>query len=362
MNRPPQIGGAPPVTIRGDPPPHGPAFLAADIAPSRGMMLLQARLRLPSGEVVDALTSPAPADAARTLDGGPADFAGNHAFSFGGAILAPYANRIRGRAVPERREIETLVDGKIMRLPRNWGGKATGAEQYAMHGLILNAAVTDDQPGADILTGTLDAGGFAGRWPSRTELTFEWRIARGALSLKITARNTGTEVLPIGLGWHPYFALPSGDRRQARLRLPAASRVEINDYDEVLPTGRLLAVAGTPYDFSAEGGAALGGLYLDDCFTDLQREAGLAVAEVVDPAAGLGLRITSPSARVKAIQVYAPRDRPFVVVEPQFNLADPYGAVWPEGRDTGMVRLSLGETVSYEVRVEPFALDPIRFK
>lgn len=350
------MSGPPLVTIRGDPPPHGPAFLEADIAPGRGMMLLQARLRLPSGEVMDALTAPTAAEAVLALDGGPEDFAGNQAFSFGGAILAPYANRIRGRALPDRREIETQVDGRTVRLPRNWGGKATGAEQYAMHGLILDAAVTAEQPGGNILTGALDAGEFAGRWPSRTDLTFEWRIAHGALNLKVTARNAGTEVLPIGLGWHPYFALASGNRRQARLRLPAASRVEVNDYDEVLPTGRLLAVAGTPYDFSAEGGAALGDLYLDDCFTDLRREAGLAVAEVLDPAAGLGLRITSPSAQVKAIQVYAPRDRPFVVVEPQFNLADPFGEAWPAGADTGMARLSPGEQVSYEVRVEAFEL------
>ena len=46
------------------------------------------------------------------------------------------------------------------------------------------------------------------------------------------------------------------------------------------------------------------------------------------------------SPAVKAIQVYAPTDQAFVVVEPQFNLADPYGAGWPPGLDTGMARVT----------------------
>ncbi len=44
-----------------------------------------------------------------------------------------------------------------------------------------------------------------------------------------------------------------------------------------------------------------------------------------------------------------------MVIEPQFNLADPYGTEWA-GRDTGMTLLPPGAAATYEVRVEPFAL------
>jgi galactose mutarotase-like enzyme len=172
--------------------------------------------------------------------------------------------------------------------------------------------------------------------------------------LAVEARNAGHEPTPVGIGWHPYFALPSGDRRQARLRVPAEARAEVNDYDEVLPTGRLLPVAGAPYDFNA--GAPLDELYLDDCFTELQRQNGEAVLEIADPAAKLGLRLASPSPAVKAFQVYAPADQSFVAAEPQFNLADPFGREWPNGVDTGMARLEPGASVTYEVRVSAFAL------
>lgn len=310
-------------------------------------MLSQARLRLSSGRIVDAIHALSLEEAGF---GGPEDFNGNRSFAFGGAILAPFANRIQGLAVPDTREIETKVAGHTVRLPRNWGGKAPGARQYAMHGLILDAAVPVEQPSSDHVLGRLDAGDFGGRWPGRLGFVFDWRLQAGDLVLSVRAENTGEEPTVVGFGWHPYFALPSGDRRQARLRLPGALRVEVNDYDEVLPTGRLAPVAGTPYDFNE--GRALDELYLDDCFTGLAER----VCEIEDPAADLRLRIASSSDAVSAFQVYAPPDKAFVVVEPQFNLADPFGAEWGAGVHTGMVTLRPGEKISYDVRLSACAL------
>jgi galactose mutarotase-like enzyme len=353
----PEIGGAPVVTlVASDVPAQGPAFLEAHILPGRGMMLLQAKLRLGSGEVIDALFAPPLDVAASEMGGGEDDFVGNRSFAIGGAFLIPYANRIRGRSVDGAREIEAQVDGRTVRLPRNWGGKAEGAEQYAMHGLLLDTSIPFEQPAPDQVIGRLNAGDFGGRWPSRTELVFTWRLTGGAIETTVEAANVGDEPLPIGIGWHPYFNVPSGDRRQVRLRLPAAKRTEVNDYDEVLPTGRLLDTQGTPYDFNGTEGRALGDLYLDDCFTQLAREGGEALVEIIDPAADLRLRVTSSSPEVKAIQVYAPPEKNFVVVEPQFNLADPYSSAYGEGVDTGMARLAPGQRTVYRARVDALAL------
>jgi aldose 1-epimerase len=349
MDAPPTIGGAPAVTLTADPPAGRPGIVEATVLPGRGFMLLQAVAAWPDGRRTEILHAPPLAEAALALAGSPEDFAGNRTFAFGGALLAPYANRIRGRSLAETREIETAVDGRRVRLPRNWGGRGPGAEAYAMHGLILAAHVEPELQGPGAVRGRLDR--LDDRWPGQIELAFEWRLADGALRLSLEARNRGAETAPFGAGWHPYFRLPSGDRRQARLTVPARRRTEVNDYDEVLPTGRLLEVAGTPYDFRK--GQALGDLYLDDCFTGLA--AGPATVEVVDPAAGLGVRITAASPPVKAVQVYAPPDQAFVVVEPQFNLADPFGAAWPADVDTGMVRLAPGDSVAYDVALAVFA-------
>ena len=336
-----------------------PAFLSARLIPDRALMMLQARVGLADGREVDLLAAPEAAMATALLDGGPQDFMGNASFSFGAAILAPYANRIRGTYRPEDGTIETRVEGRLLRLPANGGGKAPGAERYAIHGLILDKPVQDlqtsRQPRSLSATGWVRAGDFGFRWPSSTDIRIGWTLRPEALSLDVTVFNRGTEALPIGLGWHPYFALPSARRKQARLRLPGRSRLAVNNYDEVLPTGRIEPVAGTRFDFRAAGGACLGEHYLDDCFVDLDKTAaGQTVCELVDPAARYGLRITALSEQVTAIQTFAPPDRPYVVIEPQFNWANPYGPEWPADRHTGMVRLEPHQTVAYAARLELF--------
>jgi galactose mutarotase-like enzyme len=202
---------------------------------------------------------------------------------------------------------------------------------------------------------TLEAGDFGGRWPSALRFDFSVSVTEGAFSAVLTAHNAGSAPAPVGLGWHPYFNLPSGDRAQARLRLPARARLLVNNYDEVLPTGEVAPVQGTAYDFSAAAGRELGSLYLDDCFVDLAKGAdGTVVCEVVDAAAGYGLRIISDSPEITAIQTFAPPERACVVIEPQFSWADPYGPVWRPGVDTGMVLLQPGGSVTYRVTLELF--------
>ena len=320
----------------------GPCFASATIAPSRGMLLLQTQTRLADGQLFDLLTTPE-----EPAFGGPDDFNGNVSFSLGGAILLPYANRIRGRTAGER-EIETEVLGKTVRLPMNWGGKAPGAEQYAMHGLMLDTPFDIEEQSDAHVRAVLRAGDFGGHWVSKTDVTVEYRLTSEALTLTVEAVNAGAEPLPMGIGWHPWFNLPSGERHQACLRIPASARTVVNDYDEVLPTGVVAPLKGTSYDFSE--GCALGDLYLDDCFVHLAGDT----AEVVDPAAGFGFRVSANAPPVTAFQVYAPPDKGFVVVEPQYNWADPFSPIW-RGADTGMVVLQPGERTTYSARVELFA-------
>src|SRR5581483_7475727 len=164
--------------------------------------------------------------------------------------------------------------------------------------------------------------------------------------LSVTARNAGDSLLPVGIGWHPYFSLPSGKREQARLHVPARKRALVNNYDDVFPTGQTEPVAGTRYDFTAADGAALGAHYFDDSLVDLEKTAeGHTRAEIFDPEARYGIRVTALSPEVRALQVYAPPDQAFVVVEPQFNLADPFSPVWPPDMNTGMVILTPGREV-----------------
>ncbi|HUA85062.1 MAG TPA: aldose 1-epimerase [Bryobacteraceae bacterium] len=323
-----------------------PQIISVDLLPGRGMNIFQIRANLPGKGVVDLLTSP-PIEQAKT-DLASDNF-GNASFSFGGAILAPFANRIRGKLIGD--DIETNINGKTMHLPANWKGKKPGAERHAMHGLILASPmdITELSSNRDqaVATAELDAGDFTGHWPSKTNLTISATLNRDWFGFTVTAKNVGDEDLPMGIGWHPYFTLPSGKRAQARVKIPARQRALVNNYDDVFPTGELVPVG----DFFDQ---PLGDRYIDDCFVDLERSAtGEAVAEIIDPEAKYGLRVHALSPEISAFQMYSPPDKSFVAIEPQFNWADPYGAEW-KGRNTGMKVLKPGESVTYSVRLEMF--------
>jgi galactose mutarotase-like enzyme len=361
LTQPTLIGGLPVVAL------DGPLAREADelhfrravILPGRGAAVLQLKAWLPDQGEIDVLAAPPPEEAAARLDGGPEDFNGNAVFSMGAAVLVPYANRIRGRRVAGSRTIETEILGRTIRLPANGGGKVPGAEQYAQHGLLLDRAVNawecEMREDEASFRATLAAGDFGWGWPSAMRISFEYAIRASRFDLVVTATNVGSDLTPVGIGWHPYFAFPSGARHEARLFVPARKRLLVNDYDEVLPTGVIAPVSESGYDFSIPGGKALKSLFLDDCFVDLAKDSeGRTTCEIVDPLSHYGLRIIAHSPEVRAVQVYAPPARSYVAVEPQFNWANPYGGEWEQGTDTGMVVLQPGDDVSYRVSLELF--------
>jgi aldose 1-epimerase len=258
--------------------------------------------------------------------------------SFASAILLPFANRIHGRLEPDGNTLDTSVLGRRVRLPATWRGQRSGAEKCAMHGLIFDAPMRITDVRRDAVVAMLDTGDFNGHWPSRTFVQMVATLSSTCFELSVTVQNTGRDPLPIGIGWHPYFAIPSGDRPQARLHIPAARRATVTNYDDVFRTGALVDVAGTPYGFRATEGAPLRMEYFDDMFVDLEKTAaGHIQIELHDPASSYHMRLTALSRQVTVVQLYAPPSEAFAVIEPQFNWADPFSDFWPTDVNTGMV-------------------------
>ncbi len=334
-----------------------PQFLEAIVLPGRGMAVLQIKAYLPGKGEINLLNAPSLSEAQQLLDNGDDEW-GNQVFKIGGAILLPFANRIRGKLSPDGKTITAKVAGKTVTLPANWSGGKPGAEKHAIHGLMMRSKfqkVTQrSDAGASLVSAVLHAGNFDGHWVSDTKVEVETVLKADAFEMTVTATNTGKKPLPMGIGWHPYFVVPSGERKQARLHLPSETRAVMNNYDDSFITGKRVEAQGTAYDFSAAGGRALGTQYLDDNYSNLTREQdGSTVSEVIDPAAHYGLRLTTLSPEIKSIQVYAPPQKSFVAIEPQFNLPDPYNPQWGKV-DTGMVLLKPRHSVSWRVRLELF--------
>ena len=336
-----------------------PQFLTATVIPGRGMAVLQITAYVPGKGEVDVFTAPSLGDAKDLLDNHDDKF-GNKVFTIGGALLVPYANRIRGKVSSDGNDITTSVAGQTVHLPANWSGKNPGAEKHAMHGLMLTSKFENvrqrSTPDASTVSGIFHAGDWNGHWPSSTDMSVRVALSNQAVEFTVTAKNVGEAPLPMGIGWHPYFAIPSGDRKQARLHLPADRVAGMNNYDDVFPTGEVhpVTMGDGKYNFTTPDGKALDDIYLDDNFQDLKRDStGSATSTVIDPAAKYGIRVRALSPEIKSIQVYSPPDKSFVAIEPQFNLPDPYGSEW-KNASTGMVVLKPGESTTWRVRLELF--------
>ena len=187
-----------------------------------------------------------------------------------GQVLIPWPNRIEdGRydfdgtshslplnEVPNRNAIHGLV---------RWA--AWTAAEHEPHRVVM-AHVVHPQPG----------------YPFSLSLRIEYSLSDAGLTVHTTATNVGDRDCPYGCGAHPYLTAGTEAVDTLELRVPAGTMLRSDERS--LPTGSA-PVAGTDYDFRTR--RAIGGLVLDNAFTDLERDAdGIARVELSDPESGAG--------------------------------------------------------------------------
>jgi aldose 1-epimerase len=326
-----------------------PEFLSATLLPGRGMNVLQITAYIPGRGEVKLLASPSVEDAAAAMTGHGADANGEASLGMGGAFEAPWADSLGARD----------PNGVVM---ATWQGKAISLPVGARDGWMLaqaaENATSETLPDGGDAQAVFHEGDFGGRWISKTDVSISALLSSQALELTVVATNVGDVAEPIGVGWHPRFAIEPGSRGQMRLRIPAESRLELLDRARGEAGGALVPVAGSAFDFSAEGGASLGVRGLDDCFVGLKQKLldNGPAAELSDPASGYGLRMTALSPTIRAMCAVAPANGDFVSIEPQYNYPDPFGKEWSSETSTGMVTLEPGESTEWKIRLELFML------
>jgi aldose 1-epimerase len=189
--------------------------------------------------------------------------AGKRPTSGRGQVLAPWPNRIENGSYE--------FDGKRLQLP------LTEPEHgNAIHGLVRRATwnVVDQAPDHVVLDYLLDP---QPGYPFTLALTVTYALTDAGLTVTTTARNLGAEACPYGSGQHPYLTLGTPTVDGLRLRVPAQV-VGFSD-DRGIPE-RSAPVDGTDYDFRA--GRAIGGVVLDNAYTELERDADGRVRVLLD--------------------------------------------------------------------------------
>jgi aldose 1-epimerase len=159
-----------------------------------------------------------------------------------------------------------------------------------------------------------------GVFPFRHRVGMRVVLHPDALMLETTVQACFGDAVPVAFGFHPYLAPPGAGRDDFRLVLPSMRRWVLDARG--LPTGEETAFAG--FD------GALAARAFDDGFSLLGEPARLSIAS---PEVLLGVDFLSGYG---AAQVFAPRDKGYVALEP---MTAPTGAL---GTGRGLRTLPAG--------------------
>ena len=129
-------------------------------------------------------------------------------------------------------------------------------------------------------------------YPFATRFEVRYEVDVQGLSVTSTVTNLDDVAVPFSLGFHPYFATTGPTIDGARLHLPARSYLEVDE--RMLPTGVVLPVADTPFDFRAP--RVIDGEVLDVTYTDLDRDGDGVFTVTMEDVDGTVTRVSQDGA------------------------------------------------------------------
>lgn len=279
------------------------------IAPSLGGRMASFQTTRANGVVIDWL---APLDVTQGFDAHQWPKTGSYP-------LLPFSNRIRqGRFRWNGRDIE---------LPAHPG------QAHAMHGFGHARPWTVEEDSEDTLVMTLahTPAGEDWPWPLRARQTL--RLTERGLEIELSLRNDGDDAMPVGGGFHPFFARVPGMRLQfdAAHVWPADAGGVATARTTVAERERFLRERDLPEgDFSRYYGAWKRA-------ATLKRRDGAALTI----RAGEGL---------DHLVLHAPSGADFFCVEPVSHVADAVNLAARGWEGTGLRRLEPDASVTWRMQ------------
>lgn len=220
-------------------------------------------------------------------------------------FLAPWANRLDGPAF--------WANGKKHSLDVSLGNISKDNRGLPIHGLLASSSlwrvteVAADARSAHAtsrLEFTKDPR-LSAQWPFAHEYEMTYRLSDGVLEVRLTVMNTGSEPMPLAVGFHPYYRIPDVPRDEWIARVPARKMVVADD--RLIPTGEFKPT-DLPDPFPLKGHT------LDTGFTDLKRDSDGRAHFSIESSGKRVEALFGPKYPVAVI--WAPPGREFICFEP----------------------------------------------
>jgi aldose 1-epimerase len=208
-----------------------------------------------------------------------------------GEVLIPWPNRVGGarwlhHGQPQDLEITEPERGN------------------ALHGLVRHERWTVAEHSRSTVTLEVTIGERPG-WPFPFRTTISYELGLRGLNVTHGVHNLGGQVMPFGVGAHPYLRPGTLDIDDCELKLAATVMLPL-DPVRMVPTGAPLDTRGTDHDFRR--GRLMCGIQLDHAFGGCKpRGGGLVRHALVHPQGGVGLWAERT---FRWVQVYTAMDFP----------------------------------------------------
>ncbi len=184
-----------------------------------------------------------------------------------GDVLIPFPGRIR--------------DGRYTFEGQTYQMDCNDKEGHnAIHGFLrLVPWEIVEQSDREIMFAVLLGAGDHPGYPFSLRSTLAYTLDETGLTCRFAIENTGTSPAPVAAGFHPYFTVGSDHIDPDSLQVSMASILE---FENMLPTGRVLPVDGTAYDFRQA--RPVGATKFNTCYLNPLRDAdGLARIRLASP-------------------------------------------------------------------------------
>lgn len=237
---------------------------------------------------------------------------------FHGAIIGRFANRIAGARFE--------LNGRTYELEANQGPNHLHGGSGGFNTRVWEVT---ELPGSGVRLHLVSPDGEAG-YPARLDVTVDYTLAGGTLTIGYTATNTEPEGGPatiVNLTNHAYFQLAghaAGSVGAHVVEIPASRFVRTGP--GLIPTGELATVEGTPLDLRSPRARATG---WDDPHEQIALAGGYDHTWVLDDAAPgspvLAARVVEPtSGRVLEVRTDQPGAHLYAgnMMEPLFTGKD----------------------------------------
>jgi aldose 1-epimerase len=260
-----------------------------------------------------------------------------HWFGWGNPFLAPWANRIDQDYyfVEGKKYLLNESLGNILRVP---------PKNYILHGLLVYEPRWEIvKTGASKATGAylvahLDFYKYPdlmANFPFAHTYEVTYRLKDGKLECRTKVANLGESRMPAHFGYHPYFR-PDGPREEWTLGIGA--RKHWLTERAMIPTGETESTEN--FLAGAARGATLGQKFIDDTFSDLERDAK-----------GFGsIWVKGKTQKIEVVYsreydyavVYAPLDQTLICIEPETGPTNAFNLTH-EGKFNGLLMVEPGK-------------------